>query len=188
MDQTSKLSLENLLLVFDLAPVGLCVSRQRVIQIANEAMALMFGYSADALQGKSFSSLYPSTTEFEQIGKRGYAVMLESGRYSDDRIMRKGNGEIFWCHVTGRSLNKQDPFGCAVWSFEDISAKRVVSSDLTTREREIVQFLVTGQSTKQIARQLGISHRTVEAHQARLIKKLGVGSHAELIARLVGIV
>ncbi|MDP2826846.1 MAG: LuxR family transcriptional regulator [Sulfuritalea sp.] len=71
--------------------------------------------------------------------------------------------------------------------FEDISAKRPVAVALTAREREIVQFLVIGESSKQIARRLNISPRTVEAHRARVIGKLGVKSYAELIGRLVGI-
>ena len=39
---------------------------------------------------------------------------------------------------------------------------------------------------EQIARLLALSPRTVEAHRARLMKKLGAASHGELVARLVG--
>lgn len=163
------------------------MSRERVIQRCNEAFASMFGYTADELRGKSLACLYPSASEFENIGTRGYLVMREAGRYSDERIMCHRNGNLFWCHVVGRSLDKSLPFACAVWMFEDISAKRPVTAELTAREREIVQFLVVGHSSKQIARRLNLSPRTVEAHRARVIGKLGVKSSAELIARLVGI-
>ena len=185
--QESPLSHDDLALAFDLAPVGLCVSRERIIQRCNEVFASMFGYSVEELSGRSFACLYPSTSEFENIGTRGCSVMRETGCYSDDRIMRHRKGNLFWCHAAGRSLDRSDPFACAVWMFEDISAKRPVNADLTVREREIIQFLATGQTSKQIARQLDISPRTVEAHRARLIKKLGVTSHSELISRLVGI-
>ncbi|MDP2811973.1 MAG: LuxR C-terminal-related transcriptional regulator [Rhodocyclaceae bacterium] len=184
-DQT--LSHDDLALAFDLAPVGLCVSRERVIQRCNETFASMFGYGADELRGKSLACLYPSTSEFENIGTRGFLVMRETGRYGDERIMCHRNGDLFWCHVAGRSLDRSHPFACAVWMFEDISAKRPVTAALTAREREIVQFLVIGESSKQIARRLNISPRTVEAHRARIIGKLGVKSYTELIARLIGI-
>jgi PAS domain S-box-containing protein len=180
-------STDDLALSFDLAPVGLCVSRNRIIQRCNEAMADMFGYSPAALVGQSLASLYPSTAEFENIGQRGYLVMRETGRYRDDRIMRHRSERLFWCHVAGRSLDRNDPFACAVWMFEDISEQRPVIGNLTVREREIAQFLATGKASKQIARQMGISPRTVEAHRARLMKKLGVSSHTEMISRLVGI-
>ena len=41
--------------------------------------------------------------------------------------------------------------------------------------------LLSGRVSKQIARELGISHRTVEAHRQSLLRKLGVGSVKELM-------
>jgi DNA-binding CsgD family transcriptional regulator len=70
--------------------------------------------------------------------------------------------------------------------FEDISTRRRVAGGLTAREREIAQHLVTGRTSKQIARLLDLSPRTVEAHRGRLMRKLGAASHGELVARLVG--
>lgn len=180
------LSVDDLALAFDLAPVGLCVSRQRIIRRCNRTFASMFGYHVEELIGETLASLYPSSQEFENVGTRGLLVMCETGFYSDERIMRHRTGSLFWCHVSGNSLDRNSPFACAVWMFEDISGRRPVVNDLTAREREVAQFLVTGQASKQIARRLGISPRTVEAHRARIIKKLGVTSHTEMIARLIG--
>lgn len=177
----------DLVLCFDLAPVGLCVTRHRIIHRCNEALAAMFGYRPAELAGQSVAILYPSVTEFEHIGRRGYRVMRETGHYRDDRIMRHRDGRLFWCHVSGSSLDRDDPFACAVWMFEDLSDQRPVVGNLTVREREVAQLLTTGMSSKQIARQLDISPRTVEAHRARLMKKLGVASHTEMISRLVGL-
>jgi PAS domain S-box-containing protein len=173
-------------MVFDLAPVGLCISRQRTIERCNAAFAAMFGHDAAQLAGQSLVLLYPSPEEFEHIGRLGLPAMLETGLYSDERIMRRRDGSLFWCHVAGRSLDRRAPYACAVWMFEDLSARRPVSAALTAREREIAQQLVTGQTSKQIARALGISHRTVEAHRARLMHKLAVSTPGEMIARLVG--
>lgn len=181
------LSPDDLSLAFDLAPVGLCVSRNRVIQRCNEAYAAMFGYSTQELTGRSMSMLYPSTAEFERIGERGLAIMRESGFYSDERIMKHRNGHLFWCHVVGRSLDRADPFGCAVWMFEDISARRPVTTALTCREREIAQLLVEGRTSKQIARTLEVSPRTIDAHRARLMRKLKVSTPSEMISRLAGL-
>ena len=171
---------------FQLAPVGLCVSHHRVIQHCNETFAAMFGYQPAELIGQSLERLYPSLDEFEHIGRQGLRVMRESGCYSDDRIMRHRNGQLFWCHVSGRAFNRAEPFARAVWSFRDLSAERPVSASLTTREREIAQLLVAGRTSKQIARSLEISHRTVEAHRARLMRKMGVATPGEMIARLAG--
>jgi hypothetical protein len=52
--------------------------------------------------------------------------------------MRRANGELFWCHVTGRALDPSQPLGAGVWTFEDVSEKRPVSAELTPREREVM--------------------------------------------------
>jgi len=52
---------------------------------------------------------------------------------------------------------------------------------LTTREREVFHLLAEGLTTKEIARQLGISTKTAENHRARVLAKLGVRNTAELV-------
>lgn len=174
-------------LAFDLAPVGLCVSRQRIIHRCNDTFAAMFGLPRSAIEGASFELLYPSHDEFENIGQHGLEMMRKTGTYSDERIMRHSDGHLFWCHAAGRSLSLDDPFACAVWMFEDISSRRSVTGQLTIREREVVRHLAAGQSTKQTARILGVSPRTVEGHRARIMVKVKARNASEMIARLVGV-
>ncbi|AHE53550.1 hypothetical protein NX02_09145 [Sphingomonas sanxanigenens DSM 19645 = NX02] len=52
---------------------------------------------------------------------------------------------------------------------------------LTAREREVVAWLLYGLTNKEIGRELEISHRTVEIHRARLMRKLAVPSLPALI-------
>lgn len=177
---------DDLLLAFELAPVGLLVSRQRKVQSYNHAFCEMFGYASQALKGQSLELLYPSHVEYMHIGDRALQTMRDVGTYADERIMRKMDGQLFWCHVSGRAIDRGDPFAAAVWVFEDLSAARPVTAELTPREREIAQFLVTGQSSKQIAKGLKLSPRTVEAHRARLMRKFNVSTASELTARLLG--
>lgn len=54
-------------------------------------------------------------------------------------------------------------------------------SRISDREREIVQLLAEGKTSKEIATILGISVRTVETHRATIMKKLGLKSFSELI-------
>ncbi|MBS1196418.1 MAG: helix-turn-helix transcriptional regulator [Proteobacteria bacterium] len=174
------------LLAFDLLPVGLCLTRERVIQACNPAFAAMFGWKASELIGSSLRPLYASEQEFEDIAQRAMPLLTTVGVYSDQRIMCRQDGKLFWCHVSGRVLDIANPFACSVWMFEDMSATRPVTVQFTAREREVAQQLVTGKTSKQIARALGISHRTVEAHRARLMHRLNVATPGEMIARLIG--
>jgi FixJ family two-component response regulator len=57
-------------------------------------------------------------------------------------------------------------------------------STLTTREREIANFMIANPSntaSKEIGRELSISPRTVDHHRARILEKMGIHSVAELI-------
>ncbi|MCC6510317.1 MAG: response regulator transcription factor [Pirellulaceae bacterium] len=58
---------------------------------------------------------------------------------------------------------------------------------LTTREREIMDLVVGGNLTKQIAKRLGISTKTVEVHRSHITKKLGVESVAQLVKMVMSI-
>jgi len=54
-------------------------------------------------------------------------------------------------------------------------------SELTPRERDVLELVVQGRLAKQIAKRLLISPKTVEVHRSRVIKKLGVESLAQLL-------
>lgn len=173
--------------IFQHAPVGMCVSQHRVIHACNDALATMFGYPKDALSGQSFAILYPSYAEFERTGARIVPIMNAKGYYSDERIMKRANGQLFWCHVSGRALRTDDPHAAGIWTFEDLSEKRPVTAALTPREREIAAMLVDGKTSKAIARRLGLSPRTIEMHRARLMRKFAATTASELINRLLGV-
>jgi PAS domain S-box-containing protein len=173
--------------IFMHAPLGMCVSENRVIKACNLALADIFGYDVETLTGKSFELLYPTPDEFERTGARIAPIMNSRGHYADERIMKRASQELFWCHVTGASLIKDDAHGSGIWTFEDISAKRPVTADLTPREREIAALLVEGKTSKLIARQIGLSPRTVEMHRAKLMKKFAAATSSELVHRLLGV-
>lgn len=56
---------------------------------------------------------------------------------------------------------------------------------LTPREREILNRLIEGHSTREMALSLEISDRTVEKHRERLIVKLGAKNQLDLVRRIV---
>lgn len=52
---------------------------------------------------------------------------------------------------------------------------------LTPRESEVMQLMITGKTSKLIARALGVSHRTVDIHRARVMEKMQVDTLADLV-------
>ena len=57
---------------------------------------------------------------------------------------------------------------------------------LTERERGVLQRVIEGKANKVIAAELEISVKTVEAHRAKVMEKMGVDSVAELVQRIIG--
>lgn len=59
-------------------------------------------------------------------------------------------------------------------------------NSLTSREKEVLQFLLDGASNKQAAQVMNISPRTIEVHRAHLMKKLGARNTAEMVRIALG--
>ena len=172
-------------LAFEMAPVGLVLSRNRAMVDCNRHMCEMFGASREVLIGQSFQVLYPSADEYERLGAHMGPILNAKGLYADNRIMMRASGEFFWCHVSGRALNREDPHSSGIWSFEDLSAQRPVKADLTGREREVAARLLEGLTSKEIGKTLEISHRTVEIYRARLMRKYNASTAADLVQKLL---
>ena len=173
-------------LVFENAPVGLVLTESRVIKTCNPTFAEMFGYDRGELVDRSFAILYPSIEEFVRVRDVGVEPLKKTNRYSDERIMARKDGSLFWCRVRGHSLTREDdPLRRAVWSFADLSQSRPVLA-FSARERQIVMHLGEGRTSKDIARLLKISPRTVEAYRARLLKKFAANNVAELLSHVGG--
>jgi len=176
-------------IAFDLAPIGLVISRNRLVEDCNQQLLDMFGASREQLVGRSFEVLYPTPDEFERTGQRIVASLNPRGWYADERVMKRlggaRRGELFWCHVAGRALDPRQPHAAGVWSFEDLSAHRKLKADLTAREREIAALLIEGLTSKLIGKRLAISPRTVDVYRARLMRKYGAATTPDLVHKLL---
>ena len=114
--------------------------------------------------------------EILEAGVRGYIVKSDSDR---DLV------------IAVESLAKKKPFFTSratevmLISFSDGGPKQDVSEPLrdrlTTREREIVQLLAEGKSSKEVASSLNISVKTAETHRANIMRKLQIHTVSELV-------
>ena len=174
---------------FELAPIGLVLSSQRLMTDANRQALAIFGATREQLVGQSFEVLYPTHDEYERTGQRIVASLDSHGWYADDRVMKrlggKQAGELFWCHVSGRALDPHQPHAAGIWAFEDLSSRRALKVDFTAREREIAALLIEGLTSKLIGKRLAISPRTVDVYRARLMRKMDAASTAELVNKLL---
>jgi len=114
--------------------------------------------------------------EIVEAGVRGYIVKSDSDR---DLI------------VAVETLAKHKPFftpratEVILSNFNGAGSKvevpETVHDRLTSREREIVQLLAEGKSSKEVANSLNISVKTAETHRANIMRKLQLHTVSELV-------
>lgn len=165
------------------APVALMLLSERRIERVNLAFEALFGWEEQELSGRSVRLLYPSLADFAVIGRRWQQRLADGAAHHDERFMQLKTGEMVWMRAGGRSLTPAAPFRLTVWSFELLGGAG--PEVLSPRERAVAQHVVNGRTSKEAALALGLSPRTVEVHRAAILRKLGVKSTAEMVARLI---
>ncbi len=106
--------------------------------------------------------------------KGGAAEFLEKP-VEDDRLLEALQHAVRQ-HVQSRQRSQAD------------RAARERHAQLSAREREVLALVVEGLTNKEIARALGLSPRTVEAHRAHLFDKLQAPSLAQLVRQYAALV
>ncbi len=87
---------------------------------------------------------------------------------------------IAYIHAT---LEEGQRNRCAADSASNDDPRRL----LTSREKQVLELVVSGELTKNIAKSLGISTKTVEVHRSNITKKFRVDSVAQLVARVIAL-
>lgn len=112
-------------------------------------------------------------TAMLKAGALGYLLKDSAFKELREAIQAVMKNQIYLSPVIAQTIIKD---------YTHFSPKLEISafSILTGREREVVQLLAEGRSTKEIASSLHISIKTVETHRQRIMEKLGLHSLAEL--------
>ncbi len=171
---------------FDFAPVGLVMTCNRIIRACNETFANLTGYDQTALIGQSFRLFYGSDEEFDRVRDVGLNHLRQRENYTDERMVRHQAGHLIWCRFRARSLTPEAPLQQVVMSFAPI-AENAPPLSLSKRERQVLARMRRGQTSKEIARELGLSPRTIEDVRARLLKRFAVKNATELLSKMTNL-
>ena len=109
-------------------------------------------------------------------GARGYVLKSDAGRDLVAAVEALLRREQFFSPSVASSVRASD--------LKVAGSKRPSlrpAGELTRREREVLQLLAEGRTNKAVAQALGISVKTAETHRARIMRKLGMKSVAELV-------
>lgn len=164
-------------------PLPMVHATHRIIRDCNSEFSSLFGYERAELVDQSFSRLYPKIADFIRTGYMWGTHLAGGKTYYDERIMMSRDGRTFWCSVNGKSRHASDPFADALYCFEPMN--RPVSQTMaaiTDRQRQILTLIAQGKTSEEIARELGLSRRTIETHRLRLCRIAAVRNSFELVA------
>jgi len=114
--------------------------------------------------------------EIVEAGVRAYLMKSDADKDLVAAVEALGNHRSFF---TARAADMLLDGFCKQSAVPDPQA--LLRSRLTSREREIVQLLAEGKSSKEVAVALGISVKTAETHRANIMRKLELHSVSELV-------
>ena len=107
-------------------------------------------------------------------GASGYALKLAGGQELLQAIRAVGRGEVYLHPAMARVLVE------GTWGPRQPTLSPPVEP-LTEREIQVLRLIAHGYTTPEIAAELYLSERTVEAHKTRLMEKLGVRGRRALV-------
>lgn len=177
--------------------VGECRDGQALVQAAHElkpdlvildiSMPVMNGFDAAQQIHASmpgirlvFLSMHPNPIYLRQALKTGasaYVLKTDASEELLTAIHDVMHGKTFL------SSGFDEEVRIGLWTRSGDLTR--AEAGLTDRQRQILQRVASGRTSKEIAAELDVSVKTVEFHRSRLMEKLGVHSTAELTRRAI---
>lgn len=112
--------------------------------------------------------------EVLEAGARGYLLKSDAGRDLTAAVEALQRNKTFFTSKVAEMVLENFRKG-------KTRTETPVKEVLTAREREVVQLLAEGKSTKEVAVVLGLSVKTAETHRSNVMRKLGIHSVSELV-------
>jgi two-component system sensor histidine kinase/response regulator len=109
--------------IVDNAMVGMFKVENRRIVWCNRKLEELLGYEHGELDGQSTRICYESDADWELIGE-AYKELIDSKVHTQERVLRRKDGDLFWCFMSGKTLDPKDPIRSAIWLFEDVTWRK----------------------------------------------------------------
>ena len=169
----------------------------RAVVVAHREAMVAEGISAALARYPGIVSLGATTAarDAERLGAQAYAVAIDpalpGALPAAGKLRRMGVRVVFLGDGNGDVVNEAEdgeeeglrvpthaPVATLAAALAPGSRSPEAPATLTEREQEVLRLIAKGRSGKQVAKQLGISPKTVERHKTRIFAKLGVPNQA----------
>ncbi|MFA7242537.1 MAG: ATP-binding protein [Sulfuricellaceae bacterium] len=132
--------------ILDNAVVGIAFVKERRFISVNHKLEKMFGYPAEEFLGRLTEMLYALPEDYRSFGEEIYPVLASGDNYSTELQMKRKDGSLFWCQLSGKLVDRGDASQGSIWIIHDISDRREAQDKLKllneTLERRVQEELV----------------------------------------------
>ncbi len=128
-------------LLFEHAAMAIGHVRDRQLQRCNRRLETLFGYGPGELNQRNLQMLYPSYSDYVACGRSSGRQLERQGSCRIERLMRRRDGSLFWCQLSGQAVDVSRPSAGSVWTIEDISARKQAENALREAQAQLEQQL-----------------------------------------------
>ena len=107
------------------AMVGIIMVRERRIVSCNQRFEQIFGYPPGSMIGQSTRKLYETDETFTTFGEEAYRTLTASEGFTATLKLARADGRPFWCEMTGRALDPQQPENGSIWMLADVTERKL---------------------------------------------------------------
>jgi two-component system, cell cycle sensor histidine kinase and response regulator CckA len=121
--------------------MGISYIKKRKVQWANLSFARMFDYELDEVPGMDTSLFYSSQVDYLRVGEEGYDRISKGDLYATEAFMKKKDGTLIWCSITGQVVNPQDLEEGSIWVLHDITERKRAEASLQEKEERFKRLV-----------------------------------------------
>ncbi|NIC40272.1 PAS domain S-box protein, partial [Aquabacterium sp. A08] len=116
--------------LFDAAPVGIALMRERRFLRCNRWMERLLGYGPGELDGQPTRLMYADEAAYALGGEPVQAVVRRGQTHVRTQQLRRKDGTLFWARLTGQLLDRQQPERGMLGIIENIEAEHAAAEAL----------------------------------------------------------
>ena len=109
----------------------------------NSKMEEIFGYQRNEVSGLTTEVFYPSKESYEELVKEAYPLRAGGQTYSAERLMKRKDGSVFWCSLSGKAIDPSALGKGSIWVSQDITARKEAEEKIRRSEQFVRMILDT---------------------------------------------
>lgn len=113
----------------------------RRLHRVNKRFARMFGYTQEELVGRHVSMLHASSEASDRFEKEHYEKLVSGDLRQVEYQLKTRDGELVWCHLSGRAVNPPHLDDGVIWIIDDISSRKELEQLKADVERIMIHDL-----------------------------------------------